>query len=262
MTTYTLYIDESGETGLSKVRTEKTGGASPYLTLGAALVQDNDHDTFVDRLAEIAKAIGKKTLHCSTMKHQQKVFYAREIAKEEVLCFGVISLKETLGSYKADISSDGTKYFNKCAQYLLERVGEFMKEHDIPSKDLRIIFEEGHHDYARFRSFINMCQRYPKHPKTRLLQQIEVGKITDAPKDKEPLLQIADLVAHALFKAVDKAAGNYFIPEPRYLNELNKRFYSNKGTGMIIGAGIMPIHTLKQLKLDSDVHALLEAFKT
>ena len=42
METYTLYIDESGDSNTTKVRTERTGGATPYMVLGGALVKDKE----------------------------------------------------------------------------------------------------------------------------------------------------------------------------------------------------------------------------
>jgi len=256
MTSYTLYVDESGETGFSKIRTATSGGASPYLTLGAVLVPDMTKDFIATKLLDIASELGKNELHCNKMKHNQKVYYAREISKQRVLLFGVISLKATLLEYKEEIDDIGL--FNKCAQYLLERVGAFMKEHNISPDDLKVVFEEGHFDYGRLRSLIKECQKKPIRENTVLLRHISVSKITSASKEDESLLKIADLIAHSLFKAVDKTKGNFHIPETRYLNEIHKRFYHDAVTGQVVGHGLMAIHNLKQLQLDDDVHLLIE----
>lgn len=261
MTSYTLYVDESGDAGLGNVRTATTGGATPYFTLGAVLVSDDISDPLCAHLKDVEQEIGKGTLHCQQLKHRQKVYFAREMAKAPILCFGVISMKGTLGTYKKDIASDPVMYFNKCAQYLLERLGAFMKEHSVSQDDMRVIFEEGLHSYARFRGFIKACQKKPRWPNTDLLRHIDLSKIVDAPKANEPLFQVADLVAHSLFSAVDRTSGNFQIPEPRYLNELHKRFYHDKGSGKVVKHGIWPIHELDQINLDDDVHRLFESFR-
>lgn len=260
MNTYTLYIDESGETGLKKIRAPTAVGASPYMTLGGVLIPDPIKEEVISHLDEITKTIGRKNLHCSNLNHRQKVYFSREMSKISIVFFGVISLKSTLGNYKNDINSDGTKYFNKCAQYMLERVGSFLTEQKISSNQLKIIFEEGYHEYAQFRSFIKACQISPIHPNTKYLRNLDIAKIFDASKVDEPLLQIADLVAHSLFKAVDKTERNYFIPEPRYLSEIHKNFYHDPKTKEILNFGLRPIHKLSQINLDEDVYALINSF--
>jgi Protein of unknown function (DUF3800) len=257
MTSYTLYIDESGETGISKVRSGTITGASPYMTLGAVLVENENRSRLEKKLAEIEALMGKESIHCSRLKHTQKVFFARAISAEKIVCFGVISLKSTLKWYKDVIRSDAVKYYNKCGQYLLERVSKFMKEYEIDAADLDIIFEEGTFNYAKFRSFIGKCRDNPLHKNTKLLKHISVGKIVAASKAKEPLLQISDLVAHALFKSVDKTDRNFHIPEPRYLYEIQKRFYCDKESGEVLKHGIMALHNLSELKLDAEVHNLI-----
>lgn len=261
MTSYTLYVDESGDVGLGKERTATAGGASPYFTLGAVLVADDVSRDLREHLNQIAKTMSKDYLHCQKLTHRQKVYYAREMSNAPIVFFGVISMKGTLGKYKDDISGDPIKFFNKCAQYLLERVGAFMKEKKVSKDDMRVIFEDGLHDYPKFRSFIKLCQSTPKHPRTALLQHLNIANITDAKKADEPLFQVADLVAHSLFSAVDKTNGNFQIPEPRYLNELHKRFYHHERTKEVVKHGIWPIHELDQIGLDEDIFELMASFR-
>lgn len=262
MSKYFVFIDESGESGIKTVRTQSSGGASPYMTIGGFIVKHSARKTVEQHLQEISNTLGKNRLHCNKLKHNQKVYFAREIAKSPIVCFGVISLKATLGTYKEIISSDNIKYFNKCAQYFLERVSFFMDNHNIKGDDLNIIFEQGHHDYAKFRSFIKKCQENPLHPATALLKTINIANISEAKKEDEPLLDIADLIAHALFKAVDKTIINFAIPETKYLLEIHKKFYSNPRTSKVINYGIKPIHSLDDLNLDDDVFALINSFTT
>ena len=81
------------------------------------------------------------------------------------------------------------------------------------------------------------------------------------PKADEPLLQIANLAAHALYKCVDKQPANYHIPEPRYIKELGSRFYGDPETNKVVNAGIYCVHSLSDLKLDKDVQATLSALR-
>lgn len=258
---YTLFVDESGEAGIQKVRTDKSGGASPYMTLGAALVVNQDQGGIRLELEKIAEKFGKNDLHCANLKHAQKVYYTRSLKSVRFLAFGVISHKSTLGSYNQKISYESKRFYNKCAQYLLEKVGMFMEINKIAPDDVEIVFEEGNFDYSALISLISKCQENPIQPDTKFLGRINAFKIRKKPKSEEPLLQLADVIAHSLYKCVDKSAANFQIPEPRYLSELRIRFFSHPETGRIEGCGIKSVHDLKQLALDADIYAFMDSLK-
>lgn len=255
---YTLFVDESGQAGITKIRSGEGGGATPYMTLGAALVPTSAAAEINAALEKIAAKIGKPTLHCKDLNHTQRVYYARSIAEERILLFGVISLKSTLGWYKDTIKGDSKRYYNKCAQFLLEKVGRFMSTNDIAASRLSICFEEGNFDYPALRSLISKCRQNPQNAETKFLSRIEPMSIYAAPKADQPLLQLGDLAAHALFKCVDKTYGNFGIPEPRYLCELQRRFFSDPKTGRVEGMGNKTVHSLDAVKLDADIHQFID----
>ncbi len=261
MPKYTLYVDESGDIGIERIRGNGQGGATPYLTLGAVLVNNDHEEALKTKLQEIEQKIGKNSLHCNELNHAQKTYFARTIAQEEITLFGLISNKSTLAGYAQLIDGDVRKYYNKCAIYLLERVGAYLKEKEIAAGDLTICFEEGPFDYGKLCNFIRACQRNPFHANARLLQNINSYDLAPYPKEDKPLLQIADLVAHALFKSADRHDGNYNIPEPRYLNEIHERFYCDQDTLRIEGTGLKSIQNLYQLQLDPAVHDLIDNYK-
>jgi len=256
-TRFTLYIDESGEAGIEKVRTANSGGASPYMTLGAVLIPNQSRVGATKALEKLKDDIGKKRLHCAELKHYQILHYARSVAVRNLRLFGVISRKGTLGKYKADISDDSSMYYNKCAQYLLERVGWFMEARDVPRDNVDIVFEKANIDYDMMKNLIRKCQRNPKHRNTKRLLNIDVDRIVVRKKAEEPLLQIADLVAHSLYKCVDKSDKNHGIPEARYLRELGPRFFGTPRDEKVAGAGIYCVHSILDLKLDADVQETL-----
>jgi hypothetical protein len=250
---YTVFIDESGEAGIGRVRSETSGGASPYMTLGAALIHGQDRSAIEKSLGDIAGEFGKKALHCSKLRHYQLVHFARKITRHNMRLFGVISRKATLGTYKKSISENSNLYYNKCAQYLLERVGWFMEARGINPENLDIVFEKANFDYNKMRNFLWACQSNPKHVGTQKLKHIAVSRISVKDKKDEPLLQIGDLVAHALYRCVDKTALNYGITEPRYLRELGPHFFGHPDTNAVAGAGLYCVHSVDHLNVDSDV---------
>lgn len=259
---YTVYVDESGEAGLSTIRTASKGGASPYMTLGAAIIKNADEADIQSTIAKLLDDFGKSQLHCADLSHYQIIHFAKKIAENNLYLLGVISRKSTLGSYKNDISFDSKKYYNKCAQYLLERIGYFMESFEIKPNELEIIFEETNANYAKLKNLIRLCQNRPMHKNTRFLRNVDVNCISTAKKKEKNLLQIADLVAHALFKCVDKHPQLYNITEPRYIRELAPRFYGHPKSNKIVGNGIYCVHSTAQLKLDNDVKKTLDNLVT
>lgn len=259
---YTLYIDESGEAGISKIRSSEARGASPYMVLGAALIPSVCETSINERLSRIADKLGKEFLHCNKLNHQQKVYFSREVSRERFLAFGVISYKDTLKAYSDAINKSSDLYYNKCSQYLLEKVSLFMHSNDENEGDIDIVFETGNFDYESFKNLIRKCQKSPIYKSTKLLRYIDTKKITSKSKSEESLLQLPDLVAHALYKCVDKNDGNYGIPEPRYLNELKSKFFQDTETGKIDGYGLKAVHNLKQLSLDPEILQIMRGTAT
>lgn len=227
------------------------------MTLGAALISNQSRKGIEETLQKIRADIGKKSLHCSQLNHYQLLHFVRGVTRRKMRLFGVISRKATLGGYKNAIADDSSMYYNKCAQYLLERVGWFMQARKIPPENLDIVFEKANIDYEKMRNLLWTCQSNPKHPSTKRLQHIDICNIEVKEKGEEPLLQVADLVAHALYKCVDKNAKNYNITECRYLREMAPRFFGHPKTQAVVGAGLYCVHSTRDLELDAEVEEVL-----
>lgn len=233
------------------------------MTLGATLIETDKLNVFREYLAKICTKFNKETLHCKNLNHFQKVYLAKKIAKAPITIFGAISLKSTLGWYENEIQRNSKKYYNKCAQYLLECLGDWMQSNRYERHQLDIVFEEGNFEYEKLRNLIRKCQDTPKATsklqmdRIKLLRFISADKISAVPKPEEPLLQMPDLVAHALYKCVDKPNSCYRLTEPRYFLEIRERFFHDPHTGNVIGKGLKAIHSINHLKLDEDIAELL-----
>ena len=261
MAKYTLYIDESGDAGIRRVRNNVQGGATPYFVFGAVLIKNDTYEIFCQVIREIAAMFGADFLHCNRLDHAQKKYFARTIARQPMMLFGSVSRKETLGEYKEYIQADVMRYHNKCAGYLLECVGEFLANRDIDAAELDIYFERGPFDYDALCNYVRYCQQDPIYPRNRLLQHIEAHRIRTRTKDEEPLFQVSDLVAHALFKTVDINDRYYQIPEPQYFIELHKRFYHHPKTLRLNEYGFKAINGVYRAQIPQEVRVLLNEFR-
>lgn len=239
MAKYTLFIDETGDAGIDKVRKGIVDkGASPILVIAGCLVPDARANELKNVLEEVRAATSKTTLHCSDMSHLAVSKYARIVGeKAGVLCFAFVSTKATMGAYKDQISGKGQdqKYYNKCVSYFLERVGHFMLLNDISGDDVKIVFEERRgHDYRQLRNYLNTIKKNPHDPRLGFyLGPILPSSIVSTPKLEEDLLCYPDLVAFSVAAALNPSAANFGVPEQRYLRELKNRFFKENNSGAV-----------------------------
>jgi hypothetical protein len=260
---YTLYIDESGDPSTRNVRTTVSPGATPYMVLGAVLVKNDPKEHVISELENIKSKINKKTLHCSDLNHFQKRYFAKKTAELDVTLFGVISLKATLRNYRNEIGDDFSKYYHKCLQYLLENFCIYSQSNEIDKSHIDIVVERSNNFKVHsFRKYISKIQNDPnRRRQSQPLLHIDPQKICDKPKNDEPVLQYADLVAHSIFQCVDSREKNYGIKETSYLNDLKSKFYSSTLDSSIVGHGIKAVYRLEILKLDRDVFEFLNNLK-
>lgn len=256
-----IFIDESGEAGITKVRSETSGGASPYFVLAAAVMPSATAIHAGSVLEEVNEKFSpKKWDHATDLNHSQTVFWARNATNVNLRFFAVISNKSTLGEYAELIKNNPDKFYNKCAVYLLERVGKYLSAKGLASDPPEIIFERRNHDYDAMRRYIGKIKDNPLHEDARFLRIFNPFAIVARGKDEDPLLKYADIAAHSVYQCVNKTPTNFGIPEPRYLDELSRRFGADE-KGIILGTGIKCIHNLDQLMLDSDIRSRLHRMR-
>ena len=260
MTKFLVFIDESGEAGLTKIRTAETPGASPYLVLGAVVCTEQAavrmHEVMLKFRADIGK---EKWKHATDLSHVEKVYLGRILgAQKGVRFFSVISNKSTLGDYQNVIKSDPQKFYNKCSCYLLEMVCRVLKSRGASEDDFSVVFEERNHDYDRMRSYISAIKGRPIYPQSRALSILNVFAIKTMKKGDHPLLDVADFVSHSVYQLANKSRGNFNIPEPRYFQEIIPRFGASPD-GVVEGFGVKCIHSLQQLELDDDIASIISA---
>lgn len=256
---FNVYIDESGEAGIAKVRTENTNGASPYFVMGAVVcppaAEDIAKKVFSDFCSQIGKTAWK---HATELTHSEKVYLARELGKLPVRYFAIISNKATLNDYKDEIENSAHKFYNKCAQYLLEVICAYLGPRMQSPDDMNIVFEERNHDYGAMLRLLIKVKDNPIQPQSRALKYLNPFSITARPKGDTEMLEIADFVAHAVFQCANKSIHNFHIPEPRYLKEIWPRFAPDD-SGKVLGVGLKPIHRLEQLKLEPEVVDMIKS---
>jgi len=189
----TVYIDESGEAGISKIRTGNTGGSSPYFVLAAAVVPATQKSNLVHLLREFDDQITKNVWrHATDLNHFQKLLFCKKAAEQNVRFFAVISNKSTLEDYANRISENPQKFYNKCSVYLLEIVMAYLIAKGITDEAVDVVFEKRNHDYDAMRRYITKIKDRPLHSAARGLRILNPFAIDTKPKNEEPLLKFAD----------------------------------------------------------------------
>jgi hypothetical protein len=85
MTSFRIYIDESGDEGF--VFNADGSGSSRWLVLSAVVVRTRNDMALVKLVGDVRKLIGKPAkqhLHFSDLKHEQRVPYVRQIASSSL----------------------------------------------------------------------------------------------------------------------------------------------------------------------------------
>lgn len=206
---FTVFIDESGEAGISKVRRGNNPGASPYFVLGASVLKPTSQIRATQVLDKFTETISKKKWrHATDLDHSAKVYFAREASKLHLRFFSVISNKTTLLDYRSMIENDPQKFSNKCVQYLLERVCAYLAEFGVSDDEVSVILERRNHDYDRLIRFLGKIKENPIYTQSKSLRILNPFGMIAKSKDEEPLLKYADIVAHAVYQCVNKSASN------------------------------------------------------
>lgn len=258
---FTVYVDESGEAGISKVRTGNQPGASPYFVLGAVVAQPTAEVHGKNAITSFKEEIGKSAWkHATELRHSEKVYLARELGRLPVRYFAVVSNKATLKEYKGRIDGNPQKFYNKCTKYLLECICTYLSPHLKDGSELRVVFEKRNHDYGKMIRFLQAVKEKPLYRQSKSLRLLNPFSITTKEKGEDEMLDAADFVAHAVFQCANRSRNNFGIPEPRYFVEMSSRFAGDKD-GRLLGVGLKCIHSLEQVGLDADIERLIKSVR-
>lgn len=257
-----VFVDESGDTGIKRIRSDGVAGSSPYFVIGAAVmpraVQLHAKRVLEEFEAQIPPK--KKWTHATDLSHQQMVFLCRSLASLNARYFAVISNKRTLGAYSGQIEWDPHQFYNKCLKYLMEQVCGYLELKGMATESPDVILEERNHNYDSMRRYFGKIKENPMHRKAVRLRVLNPFAMSTRTKAEEPLLKVADAVSHAVYQCTNKTDSNFGIPEPRYLEELQKRMGSDEN-GRVINVGIKCIHSLRELELDKDIEDKLSRLR-
>ena len=144
MADFIAYIDEAGDEGFGKLRTQGTnGGQSSWLLIGACIVEstsDAKLPAWKDAIIVRLKKQGRD-LHFINLDHDRRIVVAQEIAKLPIQAAIAFSHKATIpGSKFAPVFKQKGYLYNYLVRWLLERITAHIKARPGGPHRLKLVF--------------------------------------------------------------------------------------------------------------------------
>lgn len=233
-----VVIDESGDEGTS-------GRGTRWLAFGSAFIPNSALNGIRDAIQEAAARVNRRRpfVHFSRLSHQNKR--------------GVLGICCRCSWECALVPTDTTKIlegshlripefqFNYALRYAIERATQFAEFKDEPISEL-VIERRRNLSASGLSRYLKRIRR-AGDPRIRW-NFLEAGAIKIRSKKNEPLLSLADSLAHSIFRALepDRQWGQI---EPSYVLQLREKLWGGIGTQRaILGNGLvlMPTSEFRQ----------------
>lgn len=185
----------------------------------------------------------KCALHFKDLKHEPRVAYVAELAKERMRCVSVLVHKPSLPDPEKYQSGKFLLY-KYVTRLLLERVSWLCRDtrkNDAGDGQVDLVFSDrAAMLYTSLQEYLKLLK---KQSETNDSIRIDWSVITPdrvraVAHSKLAGLQVADAVASSHFWAAKLS--KYGQPEPRYVQMLGKHLYANKGTKIGYGLKFWP----------------------
>lgn len=269
---FVAYIDESGDTGLQKVR-PRTGGASEWLVLSCLVVRaerDIELPQWVRGIKAKFKNDQRPDLHFSDLLPVKKAIACVELATKPCRLFIVMSNKRNIEGYRNPNIDDTNKawIYWFLTRLLLERVTDFCDRLS-PEKErgqvtLRIIFSR--RGGLRYIDFVNYLRKLQRQSRAGMLvlnqgdlkwSLIDYDEVRVLNHTERAGLQLADIGAAAFFQAVERNRPDDC--DPQYAKML-KRIVAKKNAGSPISFGIKTMPNLPEMRISPEQREVFEFY--
>lgn len=240
---FNVYIDESGDDGLSKFREPGGGGgASHWLVIGACIVRTSRDLELVALRDEIKSECRPNTkgrsIHFKDMNHNQKRRACQLISGSPIRFSCVLGLKK---AEEASVFCEKNQLYFYLTRYLIERVSWFCRDYRKVVKEgdgrARIIFSRrGGLNYNEFGSYLRKLKELGDT--TIHWPAIDIDAVQAQDHSRLAGLQIADCGISAIAAAVEQ--DQYGNIESSYLHEIAGNIYHRQRNYLSYGLKFLP----------------------
>jgi Protein of unknown function (DUF3800) len=249
---YIAYIDEAGDDGIKKIRTETEKGGSEWLVISALVIHAENEPQLFPWLKEIIAKQRRghqlQYLHFHKLDHTGKISACSCLAEHQVYLFSRISNKINIENYvnkaaeKVNINKTA-RFYAWMSRLLLEQISNFIAQRTYIDyghvTKLRVEFSDrGGLEIKQFRNYFDYL-RSQSLTGTLYIDQYDLDwSVIDtqemhsfANKDRAGL-QLADTVASAFYCGLEKLTDEPPTPEyarllePRMARDDTRRIYN------------------------------------
>ncbi|TAL77319.1 MAG: DUF3800 domain-containing protein [Beijerinckiaceae bacterium] len=255
---YIAYIDEAGDDGIKKIRTETEKGASEWFVVSAVVIHAENGPRVLPWLKDIiaqTKSCQIKHLHFYKLEHAARVAACRSLVEKEVYLFSAISYKQTmeghenLAAEKVNINKTA-RFYAWMSRLLLEQVTNFIGQKTFidynQTTKVRVEFSDrGGLDIRQFRNYFDYLRDQSATGSLYLDKYDLDWSVVDTKEmhsfaNKERAgLQLADTVASAFYSGLEKTSEA--TPNAEYAKLLERRMARDDSRRILdCGVKIMP----------------------
>jgi hypothetical protein len=242
-TSYSVYIDESGDEGFVFLPEEK--GSSRWLVVSAVVFRKSNDLDAVRIMREVRERLKKernKALHFRELKHEQRVPYVRAIGEAKLRTVSVLIHKPSIKEPEK-FQSEKFRLYRYATRLLLERVSWLCRDHQHEGDGdgtTEITFSNrSAMSYDELRDYLVYLRDTSIAKDIRIDWNVVIPERVKAVNhDQLAGLQIADAVASGIYFAVNMNL--YGEVEDRYLKMLAPTIYRHKKTALGYGLKFWP----------------------
>lgn len=266
---YIAYIDESGDTGLKRIKTlDDPAGSSEWLVIAGVVVDATREPDVPAWIASARSSLGGnqiKDIHFRKLSDARRAIMCREVASRPLRCFVVASNKKNMRNYHnanaAKVPSDNW-FYCWLTRILLERMTHFVATDSIKRhgsvKYMKVEYSErGGLRYPQMRAYYEYIR-----PKSRAgnmfltagdfqWETIHPHLLEVYPHQSRAGLKLADTVAGAFYQAADFVESGPCNPIFAKLLKDRMARDPDKVGGQIAGYGVKLMPGFGEAKLTS-----------
>ncbi len=232
-TSFTAYIDESGDEGFVFLPGEK--GSSRWLVLSAVVFRKSKDPEAVRVMREVRALLGKdpkKALHFRKMKHEHRIPYVRAVATAPIRTVSVLIHKPSI-TEPEKFQSEAFRLYRYATRLLVERVSwlcrDTRKDNEGDGSCELIFSNRSAMSYEDLRSYLLHLKDKPGTDARIDWNAIRPQQVRAVNHDQLAGLQMADAVASSLFFTVNLT--QYGEVEDRFFRMLRPTIYRHPKTG-------------------------------
>lgn len=241
---FTAYIDEAGDEGFKFLPNES--GSSRWFVISAAVFRRENNLAPVEILKRTRLLLNKEAktaLHFRNLRHEQRLGYLSEIAKEPFRTVSVLT-------YKPDIHEPERYQHGKFLLYkyvsrlLLERISWLCRDAkatDAGDGTIDLVFSDrANMSYESLKSYLELLeQQSAMNDRIKIeWSKIRPANVRAVSHEKMAGLQVADAVASGTYYAAQMS--QYGVAEPHYLHILRRHIYAHNRTKLGYGLKFWP----------------------